>query len=219
MTTTTWKALLTAGLVVATFGVAVAKLPPPPPMDEKAKAAAEEKKAKDAAAAELAKAQLAKAEDRVVARYIAEQKAKGITVHPTPIAIDRRARHDRARQYACGRRDRSVGRCQGAREARRRVRAGDGSRCGQGFETEVGRSSRHERTGRVALSFFGRCRARLRGQALQLALDRQQRQDVHAEIAQQRRARLGGVVDLVAVLLGVPYQTSASRRCRLRRST
>ena len=86
MTTTTWKALLTAGLVVATFSMAVAKLPPPPPMDEKAKAAAEEKKAKEAAAAELAKAQLTKAEDRVAARYIADQKAKGITVHPSPMA-------------------------------------------------------------------------------------------------------------------------------------
>jgi hypothetical protein len=51
-------------------------------MDEKAKAAAEEKKAKDAAAAEAAKAQQAKAEDRVVARYMAEQKAKGKTVTP-----------------------------------------------------------------------------------------------------------------------------------------
>ena len=46
------------------------------------KAAAEEKKAKDAAAAEAAKAQQAKAEDRVAARYIAEQKAKGNAVTP-----------------------------------------------------------------------------------------------------------------------------------------
>ncbi len=51
-------------------------------MDDKAKAAAEEKKAKDAAAAEAAKAQQARAEDRVAARYIADQKAKGITVTP-----------------------------------------------------------------------------------------------------------------------------------------
>src|SRR5438270_11828585 len=79
---TTFRALLTAALVVLTFGIAVAKLPPPPPMDEKAKAAAEEKKAKDAATAEAAKQQQARAEDRVAARYIAEQKAKGNTVTP-----------------------------------------------------------------------------------------------------------------------------------------
>lgn len=79
---TTLRALLAAGLVVGMFGWAMAKLPPPPPMDEKAKAAAEEKKAKDAAAAEAAKVQQAKAEDRVAARYIAEQKAKGHIVTP-----------------------------------------------------------------------------------------------------------------------------------------
>ena len=37
---------------------------------------------KDAAAAEVAKAQQAKAEDRVASRYIAEQKAKGVVVTP-----------------------------------------------------------------------------------------------------------------------------------------
>ena len=79
---TTLRALLAAGLVVTSFGIAVAKLPPAPPMDDKAKAAAEEKKAKDAASAEAAKAQQAKAEDRVAARYIAEQKAKGKAVTP-----------------------------------------------------------------------------------------------------------------------------------------
>ena len=79
---TTLRALIAAGLVVGMFGWAVAKLPPPPPMDEKAKAAAEEKKTKDAAAAEAAKAAQARAEDRVAARYIAEQKAKGINVTP-----------------------------------------------------------------------------------------------------------------------------------------
>ena len=79
---TTLRALLAAGLVVAGFGLALAKLPAPPPMDDKAKAAAEEKKAKDAAAAEAAKAAQAKAEDRVAARYMAEQKAMGKTVTP-----------------------------------------------------------------------------------------------------------------------------------------
>jgi hypothetical protein len=83
---TTLRALLIAGLVVATFGAAVAKLPPPAPLTDAQKAAAEEKKAKDAATAEAVKAQQAKAEDRVASRYIAEQKAKGIVVHPTPTA-------------------------------------------------------------------------------------------------------------------------------------
>lgn len=79
---TTLRALVSALLVVALFGVAVAKLPPPPPMTEEQKAAAEAKKEKDAAAAAAAKAAQVRAEDRVVARYIAEQKAKGITVTP-----------------------------------------------------------------------------------------------------------------------------------------
>ena len=79
---TTLRALLAAGLVLGIFGWAMAKLPPPAPMDEKAKAAAEEKKAKDAAAAEAAKVQQARAEDRVAARYIAEQRAKGHVVTP-----------------------------------------------------------------------------------------------------------------------------------------
>ena len=76
---TTIRALASAVLVVALFGVAVAKLPPP---TEEQKAAAEAKKAKDAVAAEEAKKQQARAEDRVAARYIAEQKAKGVTVTP-----------------------------------------------------------------------------------------------------------------------------------------
>ena len=79
---TTLRALLAAGIVVTTFGLAVAKLPPPAPMDDKAKAAAEEKKAKEAAAAEAAKVAQTRAEDRVAARYIAEQKAKGKTITP-----------------------------------------------------------------------------------------------------------------------------------------
>jgi len=78
---TTLRALIAAGLVIFVFGWAVAKLPAPP-MDDKAKAAAEEKKAKDAEAAKAAAAAQARAEDRVVARYTAEQKAKGKTVTP-----------------------------------------------------------------------------------------------------------------------------------------
>jgi hypothetical protein len=79
---TTLRALAGAMLVLAAFSMAMAKLPPPPPLSDEQKAAAEEKKAKDAAAAAAAKEQQAKAEDRVVSRYIAEQKAKGITVTP-----------------------------------------------------------------------------------------------------------------------------------------
>ena len=79
---TTVRALLGAALVLGAFTLATAKLPPPPPMTDAQKAAAEEKKAKDAAAADLAKKQQAEAEDRVAARYIAEQKAKGNVVTP-----------------------------------------------------------------------------------------------------------------------------------------
>ena len=79
----TIRAMLGATLVVASFGLAVAKLPPLPPMTDAQKAAAEEAKAKAAAAAGVAKQQQAKAEDHVAARYFAEMKAKGKTV-PAP---------------------------------------------------------------------------------------------------------------------------------------
>jgi hypothetical protein len=79
----TLRALIAAGLVVTTFGVAVAKLPPPAPLTEEQKKAAEEKKAKDATAAEAAKVSQARAEDRVAARYFADMKAKGKQV-PAP---------------------------------------------------------------------------------------------------------------------------------------
>jgi hypothetical protein len=79
----TIRAVIGATLVVASFGLAVAKLPPPPPMTDAQKAAAEETKAKAAAAAEVAKQQQAKAEDHVAARYFAEMKAKGKSV-PAP---------------------------------------------------------------------------------------------------------------------------------------
>ena len=71
---TTLRALLAAGLVVTSFGIAVAKLPAPPPMTDAQK---EEAKAKAAAAAALTAQQQAAAEDRVVARYLADMKAKG----------------------------------------------------------------------------------------------------------------------------------------------
>jgi hypothetical protein len=79
---TTFRALFAALMVVASFGLAIAKLAPPPAMDDAAKAAAEQKKATDAAAAEAAKQLQARTEDRVAARYIADQKAKGIVVTP-----------------------------------------------------------------------------------------------------------------------------------------
>ena len=61
-------AALTASLGLAATA-AWAKLPPPPPLDEKGIAAAEEKKAKDAVAAEKAKAAQVEAEDRTVKNY------------------------------------------------------------------------------------------------------------------------------------------------------
>jgi len=79
---TTLRALVVAVLVAGTFSLAVAKLPPPPPLDDNAKAAAEEKKAKDAATAAADAAALARAQDRVAAHYLAEQRAKGKVVTP-----------------------------------------------------------------------------------------------------------------------------------------
>ncbi|HEY7943893.1 MAG: hypothetical protein ACHP7M_04195 [Burkholderiales bacterium] len=72
--TTTLRALIAAGVVIASFGLALAKLPP---MDDAAKAAAAAKKEKDAAAAVVTKAQLAKAEDRAVANYMSAHKGNG----------------------------------------------------------------------------------------------------------------------------------------------
>ena len=80
------KALLIAALCLCTTGAVFAKLPAPPPMTDEQKAKAEEAKAKAAAAAKMAAEQLAKAMDRVADGYIKAQKAKGVTVKPTPIA-------------------------------------------------------------------------------------------------------------------------------------
>ena len=83
---TTIRALACAALVVGAFGVAVAKLPPAPPMTEEQKAA---KAAKDKASAEAEKAALAKAEDKAVANYVANQKAMGKTVSvPIPAGAE-----------------------------------------------------------------------------------------------------------------------------------
>ena len=80
----------TAGLVMAlafASSAGWAKIPPPPPPDEKAKAAAEEKKAKDAVAAEKAKADQTAAEDKTVKNYQANMKKAGKPIpKPTPVA-------------------------------------------------------------------------------------------------------------------------------------
>ena len=79
------KALLIAALCVSTTGAVFAKLPAPQ-LTEEQKAKAAEAKGKAAAAAKMAAEQLAKAMDRVADGYIKAQKAKGVTVKPTPIA-------------------------------------------------------------------------------------------------------------------------------------
>lgn len=71
--------LLALSLLVAS---AWAKLPPP---SEEAKLKAAEAKAVAAANAKTAGEQLARAQDQVAGKYIKAQKAKGITVKPTPI--------------------------------------------------------------------------------------------------------------------------------------
>ena len=76
---TTLRALIAAGVVVASFGLAVAKLPP---LTDEQKAAAAAKKDKDAEVAAKDAANLAQAQDRVAAKYTADQRAKGKTVTP-----------------------------------------------------------------------------------------------------------------------------------------
>ena len=78
----TIRTAIVAGLILAGVGIATAKLPPPTP-EEEAKAAQAKEKAK--AAATAAEEATKRAQDRVAERYIAEMKAKGITVRPTPI--------------------------------------------------------------------------------------------------------------------------------------
>lgn len=73
---------LLAALCLAA-GTAWAKLPPP---SEEAQAKAAEAKVKAAETAKKDAEDLGKAQDRVAERYIKEQKAKGVTVKPTPIA-------------------------------------------------------------------------------------------------------------------------------------
>ena len=80
------KAMVIVALCVISTGAAVAKLPAPQLTDEQ-KAKAEETKAKAADAAKKDAAELGKSQDRIADRYIKAQKAKGITVKPTPIAV------------------------------------------------------------------------------------------------------------------------------------
>ena len=76
------KALVVAALCLLTTGAVLAKLPAP---SEEQKAKAAEAKAKAGDAAKKDAGLLAKSQDRVADRYIKAQKAKGVTVKPTPI--------------------------------------------------------------------------------------------------------------------------------------
>jgi hypothetical protein len=80
------KAMLIAALCTLTTGGVLAKLPTPQLTDEQ-KVKAEEAKAKAADTAKKEGEQLAKSQDRVAEHYIKAQKAKGVTVKPTPIAM------------------------------------------------------------------------------------------------------------------------------------
>ncbi|MDB5811264.1 MAG: hypothetical protein JWN94_3386 [Betaproteobacteria bacterium] len=80
------KAMLIAALCAITTGAVYAKLPPPQLTDEQ-KTKADDAKAKAADAAKKDGEILTKSQDRVADRYIKAQKAKGITVKPTPIAV------------------------------------------------------------------------------------------------------------------------------------
>ena len=77
-----FKQLVFCSILSLVSASVLAKLPPP---SEEAKAKAEEAKVKKAEADKKAAEQLAAAMDKVAARYIAQQKAKGIVVKPTPI--------------------------------------------------------------------------------------------------------------------------------------
>ncbi len=80
------KAMLIAVLCVISTGAVYAKLPAPQ-LTEEQQAKAAEAKAKAADAAKKDGEQLAKSQDRVADGYIKAQKAKGVTVKPTPIAV------------------------------------------------------------------------------------------------------------------------------------
>jgi hypothetical protein len=79
------KAMLIAALCAMSTAAVYAKLPAPQMTDEQ-KAKADEAKAKAAEAAKKDAEALSKSQDRIAERYIKAQKAKGVTVKPTPIA-------------------------------------------------------------------------------------------------------------------------------------
>jgi hypothetical protein len=76
---TTMRAVLVAGLVVAAYGAALAKLPPAPALTDAQK---QEAAAKKSAADAKDKSELTRAQDRAAQNYIAAQRAKGVTVTP-----------------------------------------------------------------------------------------------------------------------------------------
>ena len=80
------RAIMIAAFCAFTTGAVHAKLPTPQLTDEQ-KAKADEAKAKAADAAKKDGELLLKSQDRVADRYIKEQKAKGVVVKPTPIAV------------------------------------------------------------------------------------------------------------------------------------
>ena len=79
------KALMIAALCLFTAGAVFAKLPAPAAPSEEQKVKAAEANAKAGEAAKKESELLAKSQDRVASRYIQQQKAKGVTVKPTPI--------------------------------------------------------------------------------------------------------------------------------------
>jgi hypothetical protein len=80
------RAIIIAALCAVTSGAVYAKLPVPQLTDEQ-KAKADEAKDKATEAAKKDGELLGKSQDRVADRYIKEQKAKGVVVKPTPIAV------------------------------------------------------------------------------------------------------------------------------------
>lgn len=78
------KAVFIAALCLTTTAMVYARLPP---LTEEQKAKAEEAKAKAGEAAKKDAEALARSQDQVADRYIQAQKAKGVTVKPTPIAV------------------------------------------------------------------------------------------------------------------------------------
>lgn len=78
------KVLALAALCLFTSGLVFAKLPP---LTDAQKATAEEAKVKAAEVAKKEAELLTKSQDAVASRYIQEQKAKGVIIKPTPIAV------------------------------------------------------------------------------------------------------------------------------------